>query len=290
MKRPPSATRGLTRSARSAAPLAMLMAAVSHSAFAPQASNAHAKPSGAAACATREGADSRPVRRPYPAGPNRASGKVPFAMVSMPFPAPCKTAKPAAAGASRYCEQDGPERMQRRGDAGGDQRVRPTQQHELGNPLGDLRRPDEGGGRHGRGRARAGSAQKRWEMGGHRSAHHPGRREREREQGHRASVARCSSVDGQRSSAARGAFGTTSRFNGKPTTRCMAAHARHAARQLCAFRSTVERGQPTVLANPAISVDAGDRSPRRAPVEAGERRERRVVQAERHAGAQRSPA
>src|ERR1700731_3974155 len=47
---------------------------------------------GDAACSIRAGADSKPLRTPYPPGPNNANGKVPLAIVIMPLPAPCNTA------------------------------------------------------------------------------------------------------------------------------------------------------------------------------------------------------
>ncbi len=49
-------------------------------------------------------------------------------------------------------------------------------------------------------------------------------------------------------------FGTSSRFIGRPISRCSAAHARQAPRQPKASMKIALVGQPTVLANPANSV------------------------------------
>ena len=49
-------------------------------------------------------------------------------------------------------------------------------------------------------------------------------------------------------------FGTSSRFIGRPISRCSAAHARQAPRQPNASMKIALVGQPTVLANPANSV------------------------------------
>ena len=43
----------------------------------------------------RAGATMIPVRRPYPAGPNSASGRVPREIVNSPLPAPWNSAKAA---------------------------------------------------------------------------------------------------------------------------------------------------------------------------------------------------
>ncbi|KAG1372034.1 hypothetical protein G6F59_018615 [Rhizopus arrhizus] len=72
------------------------MAPDNHRALAPHASSARPKRSGAAACAIRAGIISQPWRAPYPSEPNSASGKVPFAMVRMPLPAPWRTANTGA--------------------------------------------------------------------------------------------------------------------------------------------------------------------------------------------------
>src|ERR1700731_761078 len=54
---------------------------------------------GDAACSIRAGADSKPLRSPYPPGPNNANGKVPLAIVIMPLPAPCNSANAMIPGA-----------------------------------------------------------------------------------------------------------------------------------------------------------------------------------------------
>ena len=54
-------------------------------------------------------------------------------------------------------------------------------------------------------------------------------------------------------SASEALFGSEA-FSGKPSTRCSPAHAKHAPRQPICASSSVDSGQPTVLAKPAISV------------------------------------
>ena len=53
---------------------------------------------GEAACSLRAGADSNPLRRPYPWGPNNANGKVPLVIMIMPLPAPCNRANAMTQG------------------------------------------------------------------------------------------------------------------------------------------------------------------------------------------------
>jgi hypothetical protein len=46
----------------------------------------------------------------------------------------------------------------------------------------------------------------------------------------------------------------SNQFNGNPTSRCTAAHTKHATRQSKFASSSAVTGHPTVLANPAIKV------------------------------------
>ena len=65
---------------------------------------------GEADCSVRAGADSNPLRRPYPWGPNNDNGKVPLLIVIMPLPAPCKSANamiPGAPNATRNAAPSG---------------------------------------------------------------------------------------------------------------------------------------------------------------------------------------
>src|SRR3984893_17107150 len=62
-------------------------------------SRSKTKRTGDDACTTRAGADSKPLRSPYPPGPNNANGKVPLAIVIMPLPAPCNSANAMIPGA-----------------------------------------------------------------------------------------------------------------------------------------------------------------------------------------------
>src|SRR5215204_4173182 len=90
---------GCGRSSRSDANAARLSPAESSTAAAPISSRNTPNRNGADDSETRAGAESMPVRSPYPAGPKTARGKVPLAIVIKPLPAPCATANtPTAAG------------------------------------------------------------------------------------------------------------------------------------------------------------------------------------------------
>lgn len=86
---PPHVRLRASRAAKEATPIP----AVSQIAERPHVVSGAPKIRGAAACRMRAGAFSQPIRRPYPADPNNASGRVPLAIVRIPFPAPCRSAK-----------------------------------------------------------------------------------------------------------------------------------------------------------------------------------------------------
>ena len=97
-------------------------AAETHSDTMPQRSRHRPNSHGASACAMRAGTVSIPCRCPYPEGPKRTSGSVPFAMVRMPFPAPCNSPKTRASGVPSVISSTAPSgciRLASRADSNG---------------------------------------------------------------------------------------------------------------------------------------------------------------------------
>ena len=85
------------------------------------------------------------------------------------------------------------------------------------------------------------------------------------------------------------AFGTRSRFIGRPITRCSIAQARHAPRQPNAWMKDALNGQPTVLAKPANSVMPVIALRASRAVETGHGGESRLIEPEAHAEAKDRP-
>ena len=86
-----------------------------------------------------------------------------------------------------------------------------------------------------------------------------------------------------------GAFGTKSRFIGKPSTICSAAQARHAPRQPKASMKKRAHRPADRAGKAGEQGDAGDSVARIAPPEAGHRGEGCLVKAEAHADAENGP-
>src|SRR5262245_41615061 len=210
--------------------------------------------SGAAPCSILAGADRIPVRSPYPVGPNKASGSVPRAMVSIPLPAPCNSTKGTAATGPKIASNVAPSGwspVARRAEIIADMRRRrpnstsraatcagPTSDAAMTatewlDPIACSRR----------GRCAAIAV--------------------DTNQVAPNTLARTIIVQGTPdgisgwcdvAGGGGNAFGTRSQFIGRPITRCNVAHAMHAPRQPNASMNAALVGQPTVLANPANKV------------------------------------
>ena len=89
------------------------------------------------------------MRRPYPAGPNSASGSVPRAIVSMPLPPPCSSTNGIAATGPKIASSTRTDRMQHvasRAEIIGD--IRRSRVNSI-RRAADLRRSDQRGGENG---------------------------------------------------------------------------------------------------------------------------------------------
>ena len=132
------------------------------------------------------------------------------------------------------------------------------QQAEFEHPSRDLRRADERADRDRGGERRATRLQQARQVRRHRRADEPRRREREREQAAGALDLPASSppasAPSPRAAAAAARRAGIMALSGMPRTRCNAAQLKHAPRQPTWLSSSADSGQPTVLANPAISV------------------------------------
>src|SRR3984893_12547516 len=211
---------------------------------------------GDAACSIRAGADSKPLRSPYPPAPNNANGKVPLAIVIMPLPAPCNSANamiPGAPNATRNATPIGCIAEANRAEEIG--------WNERNNPNSTMRAPTWAGPtRDAAAIAAVADAPAACSNPGKYAAIAPCTNQVAAKKNARIGIAACGGSAGGNSIAACGSAagmpwrGIASQLTGGARSRVKPAQVRQAARQPNMSKNTAVNGQLIVLAKPAIRV------------------------------------